>query len=248
MRPRRSARRWAPADSTWRPTCCDEAPAPPDACALLEQATLARRNADAVLEWVVSELGLMHEQLPRHLAQYAASADACDALRWLVERAGFVPDAHALFNALLNDAGACVDYLLRIGMSPPTDAFKQTMLGRSYRAMARLVAHLNPSPDDRHDLLKQCALRFQTAGDTVGAVGAVRAASLLRRSALLPRPGIEFLRRWAPSMHVGTLAMAGYRVDADVCDWLESLRPHCAGTSEDEWRRLGLELYMGCNT
>ena len=205
---------------------------------LLECALQARRNAYETIDWLVGTLGLDLRELPPGLARSAVEADAPDALRWWIERTGSAPHHH-VSRAIRRDSAACFAYLLELGTPPALGMFAEGVRSGSHRVMALLAARLRP-------LSAEQFLRLAGGLSSVSDATGVHAMSLLRRHALLPPPGVAFLRACADTAlsraELCALPMAGYRVDADALGWLDSVRPHCAGTPEDEWRALGHKL------
>ena len=210
----------------------------------------ARRNAAAMLDAVTAALALDADELRTAgpaLAPVAVDGDGADALRWLVERAGYAPDDELLYRAAATDAVACVAYLMDLGVGAVADVLACTMGMWSWRVTA-LVASRADRPLGVRAFLQ---LAFMNAMDDRRAYEtdnrrtyAMRAASLLRKHALVPAPCEGFLRVCTESGHdeasLRLLAAAGYRIDADLCTWLASVEPHCDGR---RWRELASELH-----
>ena len=216
-----------------------------DTWSLLADAAGCRRNARATLDWVVAAFRVDARELLANayiMLNCSIDRDACDALRWLVERTYVAtPVEQILRRAIEADAAECAEYLAGRCGRPTLAAFADAMQRGKHRAAAVLARRLR-----RLDGETFAGLVRNYAHDTNEA-GMARMVAMLRRRALLPAPGMRFLEACARLLHtkdeLGVLVMAGYRVDADACAWLESLRPHCAGTPGRRWRRVGLDLH-----
>ena len=218
-------------------------PAAPGVMMPLYAAMGRRCWTPAVAEWAYAacgtDLGVHGDSMARHVA---ASQDSVDALRWLVEHTGYVPTDAALRAACDADALACIEYLLDVGVPPTRDMLVDAMKAGAWRAAGALGARLGP--------LDVTEFAVLTTHGQKAAWDAVRA---LRRSALLPPPGPAFLQEFSGPGSVGysddirwvmrVLLAAGYRLDADMRQWLDSVRPHCAGTATRRWRPLARALY-----
>ena len=208
--------------------------------ALLWQAVQCTRGMPAMAEWVLSR---MEDVDPAHITltmdHGMLARDAVDALRWLVERHGYAPTAAMLDMARQYDAVACAAYLgVVLGIRPTTETLCRALTDSAYRVAAHLAADVEP--------LDARAFVHLVAGVAGNPDRGTRAMALLRRRALLPAPDPVFLGAClcslrGASMH-RALAAAGYRVDADEREWVDSVRPHCAGTPLRQWRPLAYML------
>ena len=197
----------------------------------LLDAAMARRDAGALLDWFATAAGadrcwlLSMQSL---MVGSAIEADAVDALRWLSGRAGFAPTDATLIVACEHDAVACIGYHLGLGIRPTADTLIAALRCGKYRVAAAVGARTEP--------LDVATLVRLLESVSCSEDRALRAMALLRRLALLPAPGPEFLRA-CTDLTPGLLA-AGYRVDADARAWLDSVQPHCVGTPRRVWRPL----------
>ena len=205
---------------------------------LLECAVRARRNTSAVLEWAMRTSTRAPTVLSRNIDRLqlcAIEADSVDALRWLTERTGHVPTATQLDLACRHGAVKCIGHL---GVRPTPDMLREALLRQDDRAVAALARCMPPL-----DAVEFVRL---VAGVSGKKFRGLRAMTVLRRHALLPAPGPAFLVACLDLLclpaGLGTLAAAGYRVDADERGWLDSVRPHCAGTLRRRWRSLARAL------
>ena len=207
---------------------------------LLSFAVSGRRDAPATIEWVVRAIGLEACRFDasdvRALASWAIRADSADALRWLVERAGLVPADPELSDACMQDAIACFRYLVDVaGVCVARDMLVDALYAVAPRTATAAAAILGGLDVD--------AFVSLATGCPDKRDGRLRTASALRRRALLPAPGPAFLRACVHLPEpLDVLVVAGYRVDADARTWLDSVRPHCAGTSRRVWRPLAHAL------
>ena len=206
---------------------------------VLVWAARARRDAGAMLGWATAAFAFGADELRTQgpaLARAAVGTDGVDALRWLVEHAGYVPGAAVVRKACKDDAAACIGYLMDRGL---VDTPVRAMLGESRRVTALVLARTRgPLAVDSYKALMVSDEYRRSPACTA------RTASLMRRHALPPAPGMRFLSMCLDAMHdetsLGMLAASGYRIDADLCTWLASVRPHCAGR---RWRPLATRLH-----
>ena len=219
---------------------------------LLYNVMCARRNAYAALD-----RALVYARRP--LSRYEARQhdmtvvvhDAVDALRWLSERAGYVPDAELLTWACRQDAVRCASYIAeRCGVQPTATMLVEALMENSYRVAAAIGPRVTGciEASDLKRLLRRVYVRWKSGHDA-------RALALLRRLALLPAPDVPFLRALLhgdgdrdeeDACGLPMLVLAGYRVDADRRTWTDAVASHCAGVPPDGWRPLADELYDRC--
>ena len=217
---------------------------------LLADAVRCRRNTSAVLEWATSVVGtepLMHQWRIDKLLACAINEDACDALRWITDLVGAARLPRALDMAIYADAAECAKFLIgqvgHLALCSFVDATRQA----KHRVATVLAAHLGPLDAETFVRLARTAAKEMNEADTARMMAMLRRRKPPCPGTLLPAPGTEFLDACIESLHgrkeLGVLVMAGYRVDADACAWLESLRPHCAYTPDRRWRRVALDLH-----
>ena len=157
------------------------------------------------------------------------------AVRWLEEHAGVVPDIAHLESASKHRSVHAVRHL--VGRLRPQLAVLVKMLAecllRNFWRMADLMAAAVAVASGHHadrtdDAFAWLLLHVLSADDRCRAY----AAALLRRHGLLRSLGGAFLRevdRCTPSArHLGALAAAGCRLDADRAAWLDWLWPERA--------------------
>ena len=216
---------------------------------LLPAAMQCRGDAGAMLDWVASRTSVGAERLVRKVrcslegasGKYRLGAvdDRIGALRWLAERGGFVRATAMLAVACRSDAVSCAEYLVGgLGARPTTEMLGCALAYGSYRVAAFLAVRVGPL---------DAAAFVRLVNDIPSGPHAVRAMALLRRHGLLPAPDPVFLRECvcrlrARPQQLGALAAAGYRVDGDAREWIDSVRPHCAGTPLRQWRPLAYML------
>ena len=203
----------------------------------------AFRGTPATIEWTMRRLAIDAAYLEQELHRVLLAVlgwDAVDALRWLVEHTGHVPVATYMGVACANDAVGCIAYLAEKGVCPTWDMLYAALEQDVHRAACAVFSRL-----DRADVAAFVRVVKKLAAYKTS--GVVRCAAMLRRHALLPAPGPAFLRACLDSLRgrweLGALVVAGYRIDADARTWLDSVRPHCAGTPRRVWRPLAHALY-----
>ena len=219
---------------------------------VLAEAMCAGDGFPVAIEWAVCAVG--PEACRRTLAEQASAmirsavrADSVDALRWLTEHAGLAYGASELEGVCVWDAAACFAYLAgEGGVCVTRGMLLDTLVRGSHRTAAAAAALLGGL--DAAAFVHLAAASSTTASSRFGHLcRRARTADALRRRALLPPPGPAFLRACADALQLpeqlDVLVAAGYRVDADVRTWFDSVRPHCAGTPRRLWAPLAHTLH-----
>ena len=218
----------------------------------LMHASYCARDAPAVLAWVRSRSSGVFRTSRidcESLAFGAIEGDADAMLRWLVERddddddddddggGRLAPRSYHLYHAIDADSPRVVSFLVGALCVSPTKTLADALCSGSFATAEALAPLATPLDVTTFvDVALRCRWR-------------ARAMLLLRRHGLTPPPTRELLARCVadlgPAGRLAALAEAGYRVDGDLAQWTDSLRPHLA---EPDLTDLSRAVYDGCQT